>query len=243
MLRDWTRLLRALVLAGAVGLAAWWTLLLQGRLRERERELADREARIESLEQELSAAAARIQELELALRLLKVDHRVARIEVLDQRPSAERPGEVETTLRFQEIAPDGRPLGAGSTLTVLGRVAYVDALVVKFDDAHVEAGDALRGTSVCLFRRLFGEHQEPSLGFPLDPVGVRPIPYGSPEDGVSALEVDLWRRFWDYANDPVLARQAGVRAAHGEAPYMELRPGGRYLVELRASGGLSIRAE
>ena len=54
---------------------------------------------------------------------------------------------------------------------------------------------------------------------------------------------ELWRRFWDYANDRELAERAGLRAVHGEAPFIELRPGGRYSVELRASGGLSIRPE
>jgi len=36
---------------------------------------------------------------------------------------------------------------------------------------------------------------------------------------------------------------ADVRAIHGEAPFMELRPCKSYRVELRASGGLSIVAE
>ena len=39
------------------------------------------------------------------------------------------------------------------------------------------------------------------------------------------------------------AAEKGVRAIHGEAPFIEVRPGRSYKVELRASGGLSIRAE
>jgi len=63
-------------------------------------------------------------------------------------------------------------------------------------------------------------------------------------DNVLADEhAELWQRFWDYANDPELAREAGVRAVHGEAPFTELRPGKSYRVELRASGGLSITPE
>ena len=54
---------------------------------------------------------------------------------------------------------------------------------------------------------------------------------------------ELWSRFWDYANDPSLARSKGVRALHGEAPFIELRPGKSYSIELRSSGGLSIQAE
>ena len=53
----------------------------------------------------------------------------------------------------------------------------------------------------------------------------------------------LWMRFWDYANDPEEAASVGVRAIHGEAPFIELREGSSYLVELRSSGGLSLTKE
>lgn len=232
-LRDWTKLLRTLVLAAVVALLAYWSFSLQGRLRARERELEQQQDRIESLQFEVAERDRRIEALQAALRLLKVDHRLARIAVLEQDQDT-------TTLEFQEVGPDRRPLGSAKTFQLRGKVAYVDALVIKFDDAGVETGDPLRGTSVCLFRRLFGEFQQPSEGFALDAVGVRPIPY-SVEGAVTPFEAELWQRFWDYANDPALARQHGVRAVHGEAPYMELRPGMQYTVELRASGGLSIR--
>jgi hypothetical protein len=35
----------------------------------------------------------------------------------------------------------------------------------------------------------------------------------------------------------------GVRAIHGEAPFIELRPGKTYRIELRASGGLTLVPE
>ena len=53
----------------------------------------------------------------------------------------------------------------------------------------------------------------------------------------------LWERFWDYANDPALAKQVGVRALQGEAPFVEARVGRSYRLELRASGGLVFQAE
>ena len=74
----------------------------------------------------------------------------------------------------------------------------------------------------------------------IDPSGERPPAYAFPEE---ELDPDLWGRFWDYANDASLAREAGVRAMHGEAPYIELREGAGYLVTLRASGGLTIAPE
>ena len=42
---------------------------------------------------------------------------------------------------------------------------YVDAWVIKYDDALVEQGDPLRSTSVCLFRRVFGEYLPPVRAF------------------------------------------------------------------------------
>jgi hypothetical protein len=77
---------------------------------------------------------------------------------------------------------------------------------------------------------------------PLDDAGVQPLAYGGDETP-DPLYRELWGEFWELANDPTRARERGVRAIHGEAPFIEARPGKSYRVELRASGGLSIRAE
>lgn len=265
--------LRTLVFAGLVLLAGWWTLYLRARLGEGKRELAVREERIAelaglvqekdgaieslsgevrqkgeqiaALSQDLEASEARARELEAALALLKVDHRLAHIEVLDQQvePGAtpDDPERVRTRVRFTELDAEGQPIGEGRELEIEGRRIYVESLVIKFDDRFVEQSDALRGTSICLFRRLFGEEQRPNEGVPLDAEGVQPIVYSG--DDPNPLHGLLWRRFWDYANDPDLARSQGVRAIHGEAPFIEMRPGKTYRVELRSSGGLTIQAE
>ena len=60
---------------------------------------------------------------------------------------------------------------------------------------------------------------------------------------MSPLERDIWANFWEYANSPAKSKQAGLRAAHGEAPSIRLELGKRYRVELRASAGLSIVPE
>jgi hypothetical protein len=184
-----------------------------------------------------------VRELEVALKLLKVDHRLARLTVKDQHPAPALKGGIETVVAFQELDAAGDALGPEQLFTLVGQVAYIDALVIKFDDDFVEQGDALRGSSICFFRRLFGEYQEPSEGYPLDSAGTRPRSYGAGDDAPAPFENELWRHFWDYANDPAKAAGAGVRALHGEAPYIELRPGGSYRVELRASGGLTVRPE
>lgn len=261
---------RTVVLLALVLLAAWWTVLLRSKLAASERSLAERteelaaaqsdlqerRAEIQRLGTELERRAAevrrleevvlekerQIQALELANRLLKVQHRVATLEVLAQGASAESPELVRTTVRFTELGPDGEPLDLGRELTVAGQRVYVEALVIQFEDRYVEQGDALRGTSLCLFQRLFGEDQKPSEGVPLDSPGQQPSVYGGDMAG-DAVHRALWERFWDYANDPALARELGVRALQGEAPFVEARVGATYRLELRAAGGLVLEAE
>lgn len=249
MIRSFNYFLRTAVLAVMAGLVLYGVVTLRGFFQAHRQEIEEREQRIQELDAEVArgqevirAQEAEIQELAAALKLLKVDHRVARIEVLGQEPLADGSGRVRTSLRFQEIGPEGEALGEPAEIDLLGKVAYLDALVIKFQDEYVEKGDFLRGTSICLFRRLFGEYQKPNEGFPIDAAGVRPRAY-SAEKVDPAYEAELWERFWDYANDRRLAESKGVRAVQGEAPYMELRPGKVYRIELRASGGLSILTE
>jgi hypothetical protein len=239
--------LRTVVWAGLLGLLGWGAWETRGVLQARDELLAERDGQIADLTADLALRDARIadleravEELQLALQFIKVDHRLARLSVLEQGPP-DAAGRVSTKVRFQEVGPDGAPLAPGKDFVLDGKLAYVDALVIKFDDRYVERGDVWRGTSICLFRRFFSENQRPEDGFPLDPTGKRPAPYADESD--EGADRELWLRFWDYANDAALAEQVGVRAIHGEAPYVELRPGRSYRIELRASGGLSIRPE
>jgi hypothetical protein len=204
-----------------------------------EGEVAAGELEIAQLETDVAERDEQIDELDTAMRFLKIDHRLARLTVLDQATDAS--GAVETAVRFEELGSDGQRLGEAAEYSLPGKVAYVESLVIKFDDDYVEQGDVWRGTSICLFRRLFSEQQSPDEGYPLDQVGERPLPYT--DDRAPGLVDKLWMRFWDYANNAQSAADAGVRAIHGEAPFIELRPGATYLVELRSSGGLSLRRE
>lgn len=232
------------VFAGLTAIAGWWTLVARDKLVGHEVELRARDARIAELQGAVELRDRRIRELEFRLELLKIDHRVARIEVLEQGPGPGADGQIETRVRFVELDGQGEPLGQGQIAVVRGERVYLESLVIKFDDSFVEAGDFLRGTSVCLFTRLFGEGTAPEAGTPIDSVGTRPHPYGTAGDAESDLfQAELWERFWDYAHDPEAAAAKGVRAIHGEAPFVRARPGRSYRVELRASGGLSIRPE
>jgi len=270
LLQNVTVFARTLILAACVGLAGWWTMFIRDQLTghrrelesrdeqiegltqtvsERERQIGDlevtlveRDAEIGRLTEELAAAQEKIDELELSMWLLKVNHRVARVEVLEQGPDPEHPERTVTRVRFVELGTEGEPTGPEREIEIQGKMLYVEGLVIKFDDDFVEAGDSLRGTSVAIFRRVFSENQAPSEGVPIDLPRTHPLPHRD-DDVADPFYEDLWERFWDYANDPQLAAQKGVRAMHGEAPSIELRAGKSYRVELRASGGLTIVPE
>jgi cell division protein FtsB len=220
----------------------------QAKLAEKEVELQKltldvhkKAAQISTLQNDLELKIKENQRLAQAMKLLKVDHRIGQITVLSQHGSV-KGRDLTTTFDFIEVNDEGQPLEKPRVFTVKGDVVYIDAWVAKFDDKYVEQGDPLRGTSICLFRRVFGESQAPDKGAALDPVGTEPTAYrngGKP----SALEQQIWSRFWDYANSPKLAAEVGARAFQGEAPSMKMVVGKQYRVLLRASGGLTIIAQ
>lgn len=261
-----TALISALAITSLVGLGGWWTVFIRSQLLEGqrmgeanvelEREVSEKQERIFELDNvvmekseeigrlstELEDARAHIQELETAMWLLKLNHRVARFTVIDQEVDSEVSGLVHTRVEFVELGPEGEPVGTPRVIEVKGKQLYVEGLVIKFDDSFVEGGDLLRGSSVAILKRAFSEHQAPSEGTPLDTPRMHPLP-GHDDDLGDPFYEDLWEGFWDYANDPEAAAEKGVRAMHAEAPSIELREGKTYRVELRASGGLTIRAE
>lgn len=207
------------------------------------RDVATQKEEIAALHEDVAAKRREIERLATAMNLLKVDRRIAQIDVVKREEAV--PGDASTlttTFTFVEVDGEGRPLEPPRQYAIQGDVVYVEAWLVKFEDQFVEQGDALRGTSICLFRRIFGEHQQPSEGFPIETVGSRPAAYSRGSEP-SEVEQEIWTNFWDYATDREKAKAAGVRVADVEAKANKLLPGKRYRVELRASGGLSIVPE
>jgi len=207
-----------------------------------EEDNAEKAERIVILTEDLALSEAEVQALTAAIALLKIDRRVARLEVLAHEPDPVDATRTRTRLTFTELDAKGETLGPARELVVDGTRIYLEALVIKFDDDYVEQGDFLRGSSVCLFQRIFGEEQSPTDGVAIEPTGTLPAVYGGDELPAPFYR-ELWNRFWEYAEDPDAAAALGVRAIHGEAPFVEGRPGRSYRVELRASGGLSISPE
>jgi TolA-binding protein len=210
----------------------------QQRIVSQDETITKHAAQIEELTHDLEEKQRQVQKLTVAVRLLKIDHRLARIRVLEQGKNS-RTDRLSTTFEFVEVNEEDRPIDQARQFTLDGDMVYIDSWVAKFDDEFVQTGDPLRGTSICLFNRIFGEYREPSQGFRLDELGTRPNAYAR-GGGMSDLEQSIWENFWEIANNPKKAQQLGIRAAHGQAVSTRLREGKAYRVLLRSSGDLSI---
>ncbi len=177
------------------------------------------------------------QKLEAYLKILKRVERHARVEVL--RQARDPQGNLQTTIRFTETDANGKPISASRDLTLPGQEVYFDTLVIKFDDHFVEQSDPLKGQALMLFRRIFSSNMRAEDGFVIDAEGQAPEVYTEREPG-NGFERELWKRFWELANDEKLAKEHGVRAIHGDAPYMRLEPDRVYEILLRSTGEVII---
>lgn len=177
--------------------------------------------------------------LKTYLKLLEHTERRAQLEVISQWKDPA--GETVNKLRFTELDPRGGVVGAQRELELKGDEVYVDTLVIKFEDHFVEEGDPLKGKALLLFRRIFTNRMKPDEGYVLDRNGVPPEIYTA-EKAPSAFERDLWMKFWEVANSERLAKQAGVKAVHGQAIYSKLVPNMVYTLMMRSTGELVIPA-
>ena len=264
-LNSFMRTILAMIVLGALTVAGWFGYTTYNakdiEARRRSRELAEVNEKLTQASRDLTAAQSQlalkteqlnvanqridqlnkdIENLNARLVLLKVDHRLARLTAVDQ--GTDDDGEMYTVVEFVELNDEGQPIESPRQFRIRGDVVYIDNWIVKFDDKYVEEADIDRSTSLVLFRRIFGEMQQPIEGFPLDEAGRRPQAYARGGQ-MTDFEEKIWGDFWNIANDEAQAKELGIRAAHGQAVSMKLQKGKSYRVQLRASDGLSIVPE
>ena len=193
-------------------------------------------------QQELHIEELRLanEKLETANRLLKVDYRLAHIKVLEVSEDEETKSPI-TTVEFQEVTESGERIGDAKKFTLKGRQIHVSGWIVKFNDRFIEEADLDRATSLFMFRNIYGENEAPSTGQSLEEKWSRPEAYARGSK-ISDFEQGIWDNFWLYANNPKKSEDLGIRAAHGQANFIQAEEGTVYEVNLRASDGLSIRA-
>jgi hypothetical protein len=237
------RTLLATVVVAAAGYGGYVGYALynepQQQLAAKQLELDQALGELRARDAEVAKLNTQLARLEVAMRLLKVRHRLARLTVLSQHQDIAL-GMPISQIEFVEIDDAGEPIGPPKEFEIQGDLVYVDYLRVTFDDKYVEQSDLDRATAICLFQRIFGEHQQAAEGFVLDEVGSRPKAYahGAP---MSEFERNIWRDFWLIANDPERATKLGIYAAHGSAVSMRVKPDAVYVLELRSTGDITIR--
>jgi hypothetical protein len=218
-----------LVIFGAAAVGTLW-LLSPGETARLRREKEELEKRRVALEQAVNRLTGEDRVAEVY-----VTQQVKKGELLNGQPA---PTDV-TIIEFIEMDREGHPLPSKQFIINDG-ILHFDALVLKFDPEYVALGDALRGKSLALFRRIYGESQTPADGFPIDPSGDVPNIYRVNEQP-TPFEQQLWGRFWELASDPDLAARNGVRIAQGEAPYVPVQKGQRWTLTIQNNGGMNVK--
>jgi hypothetical protein len=218
-----------LVAVAATSVYLSYELVVEPR-RALQNQIREQKGTILKLEQEK-------QRLEAYLKILEHIDRRARVEVL--RQARDPQGSLQTTIRFTEVDDAGKPIDVSREITLPGQEVYFDTLVIKFDDHFIESADPVKGGALMVFRRVFSSTMRPEDGFVIDKQGETPEVYAE-RHGTSEFEKEIWKRFWDLANDEKLAKERGVRAIHGDAPSMRLEPDRVYEICLRSTGEIII---
>lgn len=177
--------------------------------------------------------------LEKIIERLSADSRVAEALVTDVRydPASKKH---YTTIKFLEYDTKSRPL-APKYFTFSQNIIQFQAMVIRFDDFYVKRGHPLKGKSAFIFLRVFALNGTGAQVFEINKVDTVPSGY-APQQPVSRFELQLWKRFWDYALDPKEAKRVGIKNAQIEAPGTKFVPGMLYTIVIEHDGGLRVDA-
>lgn len=196
-------------------------------------ELAEKERLLEE-------TAAQNDKLQTAMKLLKIDRRVARLKVLEK--SVDEAGEPIMKVRFFELDANHEVIGSPRDFTLNGKMFFIDCWVAKFEDEYIEQADEFRAATMFAFKSIYGDAQNPKDGFPLDvesddkPPGI----YGDSDK--TKFEKKIWKDFWSVCNDLHKQKDLGIRAIHGQANYLPPEEGRTYEITIRAGGAVGIKA-
>ncbi len=194
------------------------------------------------VEKQLRAEVARLME----------EEKHAKILVLPPETD-QKTGTKKQRLRWASTTPDGKALPGAEIreFQVEGEEVFVDTWQIIFDGPAVREGDPLRGKTLTIFYRIYGDQEKPAEGQPLEiprevargtmptaggdalvPPRFRQNATGEARD----LEQRLWREFYRLMVDPAFAKTEGVRTVQGTAVHKVLVPGKEYRLTLNRQG-------
>lgn len=205
----------------------------QAKLEQLQTQLNDQQVELENSIKERDR-------LNTSIQLLKIDERLANVEILEKSTNAE--GEPTLQVRFTEYNKFGDQIGSARDFELRGDVMYLDCWLVTFDDKYVEEADELRSASMCVFKSIYGDIDGPVGAQSLDAESEDGFPqiYSAADGQRSEFASKIWSDFWRVANDEQAQQELGIRAAHGQANYIRAVPGKSYKFNVRASGGGSL---
>ena len=170
---------------------------------------------------------------------LQADTRIAEALVTDVRYDS-LTAKHKTTIKFLEYDARGDPLPP-QYFVFFGDIIQFQSLVVRFEDVHIEKKDALRGRSVYLFWKVFFLDGPNTQEYEI--TRAYEIPQGYKIEGnENSSEVQFWKRFWEYALDPRVAKAHGIKNAQIEAPGTKFVRGMVYTLKIEHDGGIRIDA-
>src|SRR5215207_5677360 len=133
---------------------------------------------------EIARLEKKTQMLEQVVQRLGDEKRVAELLVTEQR--TDTGGNLQTTLLFVEYTRGGESLPP-KVFTIEGKLAHVDAMVIKFDQHFVAEGDPLRGHSIALFTKIYGDKQSPASAMNIDEPGQVPQIYNDADPKLASF--------------------------------------------------------
>jgi hypothetical protein len=180
------------------------------------------------------------EKLQTSLKLIKLDRRMAHVKVLKQWETEE--GKPRMEVEFVEMDRDGKPLGEPRKFELSGNRMYVECLLVKFQDRFIEDADMFRNATLCVFKGIYGDLDQPAGAQSLDQsMSNSAVPAGYADSEVNDFERQIWSDFWSIANNRDKQEKFGIRGAHGQANNIQVEQGKTYVIDLRASDGLTLR--
>ena len=193
-----------------------------------------------SVSLEVARLERRNEALQQVVKRLGDEKRVAELLVTEQK--ADTSGNLQTTLLFVEYTRGGESLPP-KVFTIDGKLAHVDAMVIKFDRHFIEEGDPIRGHSIALFTKIYGDRQTPASAMHIDEKGKIPDIYRDADPKLASFEQDLWSNFWRLADNEDFRKEKGVRVAMGQGVWGMFEPDKLYRVTLESDGGLNLTCE
>lgn len=190
-----------------------------------------------SAEHKINQLQEQKAQLQRIVQRLGAERRVADVLVTGQ---SQDKNVTVTELLWVEYARDGKSALAPRRFTIRGDEVHIDAMVIKFDNELVQQDDPLRGQSIALFTRIYGQEESPASAQRIDQPGRIPQIYQDSDPRISSFEQELWDKFWQLTEDAALRQKMGVRVANGQGVFQHIRPDRLYTLTIETNGGVNI---